>query len=82
MAVRQAVLSDERGMAYQLTDRFRFGIGDLVETDAFAALTAPDNQPLDPAHPPNCADVAAGDGAAGGERGFGSSVASEGETAD
>lgn len=42
MAVRQAALSDERGTAYQLTDRFRLGIGDLVETDAFAALTAPD----------------------------------------
>ena len=39
MAVRQhALLDADRGMAYQLTDRFRIGIGELVSTNAFAAL--------------------------------------------
>jgi hypothetical protein len=82
MAVRQVVLSDERGMAYQLTDRFRLGIGDLVETDAFAALTAPDNQPLDPDRATNGDDAAVVDGAVGNERGLGSSLGPEGKTAD
>lgn len=82
MAVRQAVLSDERGMAYQLTDRFRLGLGDVVETGAFAALTAPDDQPLDPDHPTNGEEIATGDGAAGGETGRGNILAPEGETAD
>ena len=82
MAVRQVVLSDERGMAYQLTDRFRLGIGDLVETAAFAALTAPDDGPRDPDRSSDGDAAAAADGTAGKVRGFGSSLAPEGEAGD
>lgn len=84
MAVRQVVLSDERGMAYQLTDRFRLGIGDLVETEAFATLTAPDNQPLDhdPDRSTSGVDAAGVHGAAGNARRLRSALGSEGETAD
>lgn len=41
MAVRQPALADQdRGMAYQLTDRFRMGMAELAATDAFAVLVA------------------------------------------